>query len=130
MQQDPLPDAADAHGQLQSKLATLVVPVQDGAASSTLAKSISGQQYTFSANDRGIEMMGIECSPDGGETTLLVRRDGTEQRVACGDHRWIKGRLMYRLFRAPLSKRLPAAVHGLLTIRSPPRSVLQKPRIA
>ena len=81
MQADPLPDAAEAHDKLQRRLATLVVPVQDGAASSSLAKTVSGKQYTFAANDRKIEMMGIECSADGGETTLIVRRDGTEQRV-------------------------------------------------
>jgi hypothetical protein len=97
MQQDPLPEAAGANGKLRSKLATLVVPVQDGAASSTLAQTISGRQYTFAANDRGLEMMGLECRPDSGETTLIVRRDGAEQRVACGDHRWVKGRLTYKM---------------------------------
>ena len=35
---------------LQSRLATLSVPVQDGAASTTLAKSVSGKRYTFPAN--------------------------------------------------------------------------------
>jgi hypothetical protein len=75
--------------------------VQDGAASSTLAKTVLGKQYTFAANDRGMEMMGITSSPDGGETTLILRRDGTEQRVVCGDHRWVKGRLTYRMFTGP-----------------------------
>ena len=73
MQTGPATRRRGCQGKLQSKLATLVVPVQDGAASSALAKTISGKQYTFAANDRGIEMMGIECSPEGGETTLIVR---------------------------------------------------------
>jgi CubicO group peptidase (beta-lactamase class C family) len=93
MRRDPLPDAADANAELQRKLATLVVPVQDGAASSSLAKTVSGNQYVFEANDRKIEMMGIACSEDGGETTLVVRSDGTEQRAVCGRERWVKGRL-------------------------------------
>ncbi len=96
MQTAPLPDAAEAHDKLQGRLATLLVPVQDGAASTALAKTVSGRRYTFPANDRGIELMGIECGADGGDTSLILRRNGNEQRVTCGGREWVKGRLFFR----------------------------------
>ena len=40
--------------------------------------------------------MGIECSADGGDTSLILRRNGNEQRVTCGGREWVKGRMFFR----------------------------------
>ena len=65
----------------------------DGAAAAPLAKTVSGRQYKFAANDNQLEMMGIECGEGSDEATLVMRHDGREQRVVCGHGRWVKGDL-------------------------------------
>jgi CubicO group peptidase (beta-lactamase class C family) len=110
MQPDPLPEAADANGELQRKLASLVVPTPEGTASSPVAKTVSGKQYRFAANDRKLEMMCMECGEDGGATTLIMRGDGTNQQVVCGHGSWVKGRLAVGRFAEQ-----PVAVCGAWT---------------
>ena len=93
MQPASLADAPAAHEKLQAKLATLELAYPEGAATSPLAKTVSGIKYVFPANDRKIETMALECGNDGSDTTLMVRTDAGEQRAVCGSKRWVKGRL-------------------------------------
>ncbi len=109
MQQAPLPEAPEACEELQRKLATLVVPVQSGAATSSLAKTVSGKRYLLAANDPQWETVGIECSDHGADTTLVLTSNGQEQRVVCGHNRWVKGELAWQLQFATLPERVVAA---------------------
>ncbi len=93
MQAEALPEAVDMQEQLRNKLASLVVPLPTGDASSPLANTVSGKRYRLSENDSGIELIGIESESEGDETTLLIRSDGKDRRVACGVDRWILGQL-------------------------------------
>jgi CubicO group peptidase (beta-lactamase class C family) len=93
MQSDPLPEAHDAHEQLQRKLATLIVPVPGGSKTSPLAQSVAVKRYLIETNERKLEMVGLECSADGNETSLLLRSDGDEQRLGCGSGCWVQGHL-------------------------------------
>ena len=49
-------------------------------------------------------MMGITCSEDGRETTLVSRCGGTELQAVCGNQRWVKGRMaMGRFTEQPIA---------------------------
>jgi CubicO group peptidase (beta-lactamase class C family) len=95
----PGPLAADeeARKQLQQKLKGLSLRPQEGSASgreaipATLAK-VSGKTYEFPANDQKLESLRLEGDGKEGTVTLVARRNGVEQRIACGRGAWQKGR--------------------------------------
>ncbi|HTH46682.1 MAG TPA: serine hydrolase, partial [Candidatus Limnocylindria bacterium] len=47
----------------------------------------------FPPNDQKLESLALESGANG--TTLVLRFDGREQRVACGAGAWTKGRVQY-----------------------------------
>jgi hypothetical protein len=55
----------------------------------------SGKRFTFPANDQKIEAAGLEFDSTGKTATLVTRFGGQEQRTACGNGNWTKGRLTY-----------------------------------
>jgi CubicO group peptidase (beta-lactamase class C family) len=92
MQAAPL--AADARGRtkLKSTLAGLTLRPLQGSA---LAPSgASGRRYVFPANDQKLEAIALEVGA-GDAVTLVARFGGIEQRIACGQGGWKKGRLAY-----------------------------------
>jgi CubicO group peptidase (beta-lactamase class C family) len=99
----PLPADDDARNKLQSTLAGLRLPPQDGSASAPAG--ILGKRYTFPANDLKLETITLER--DGNSVTLVARLDGNERRIACGRNDWQKGRAAF----GPLSEQ-PAAASG------------------
>ena len=92
MQADALPDAAGSTAELRQTLLSPVVPAQEGAADSPIAKKISGRQFVFVDNNQNIEMMSVECGSDG-TTTLMIRNDSGDYRATCGQSRWVNGQL-------------------------------------
>jgi len=89
-----------AHTRLQRRLRTLSLPVPEGAASGA---AVLGKTYAFPANDRQLEAITLEGAGDSG-VTLIVRADGTEQRVTCGYGKWQEGRLAWgRLGEQPVA---------------------------
>jgi hypothetical protein len=82
---------ADAAGRakLGQKLASLVLPVTPGAATSALAAKVTGKTYDFPANDDKIESLRVDFGAEG--ATLVTTRDGKEGRVLCGNAAWKRG---------------------------------------
>jgi hypothetical protein len=84
----PAPLAADGSGHetLSRKLASLVLPPQEGRATSALAAKVSGRRYAFPANDERFESIGLEVAR--GQVTLVSRADGRETRIPLAHGRW------------------------------------------
>jgi CubicO group peptidase (beta-lactamase class C family) len=111
MKHDPLPADSEGDQKLQAKLASLTMPVVKGSASLQTPKEISGKKFAFPANNQKVEILGLEFGKEDGSITLIGRfNGGTEQRIACGDSEWKKGRLAIGTF-----PERPAAACGAWT---------------
>jgi CubicO group peptidase (beta-lactamase class C family) len=104
----PLPESAGAADRLAERLSGLVLRTPEGAASNATAERIAGKAFRFPENPRKIES--ITLLPEKGGTTLAVRVDGDEYRVACGHGNWEKGRIPF----GPAGEQ-PAAASGAWT---------------
>ena len=102
----PLPADAAARDRLRSRLAGLSLKPQDG--SGTRPDS-AGKTYAFPANARKLESLSLAA--EGRGETLVLRIDGTEQRIACAPGSWTKGRLTL----GPPLPEQPAAASGAWT---------------
>ena len=92
MQSNTLPPNETVRKELTERLATLSVPSVRGSASSSA--SIPGKKYVFATNDQKLDSISIETSQDGA-TTLVIQSNGREQRLPCGNGKWIKTRASY-----------------------------------
>jgi predicted glycoside hydrolase/deacetylase ChbG (UPF0249 family) len=88
MKAEPLPEDTAAHGKLKAKLASLMLPLPSGQASSSLAAKVSGRWYKFPENDRGIQALALDCS--GQSPALVVRTASGETRTPIGIGSWTK----------------------------------------
>jgi len=88
MGDDALPADPATDGRLEKKMATLSLPVQDGRATSPIAREVSGRVYAFPASSGPIEAIGLDV---GETTTLVVRTGGEEVRLPCGYGEWRRG---------------------------------------
>jgi CubicO group peptidase (beta-lactamase class C family) len=78
---------------LEGKLAGLSLRPQTGAAKSPRATQVTGKRYQFPADDTAmIDVIGLDTDASG-NVTLVLQKQGAEQRVACGQAGWEKGRL-------------------------------------
>jgi CubicO group peptidase (beta-lactamase class C family)/dienelactone hydrolase len=86
--------AADSSAQerLRRRLEGLTLRPQEGSASAPSAARVSGRKYEFPANGQKLEVLTLEEGGQDGAVTLVVRSNGTEQRIACGRGAWRKGR--------------------------------------
>lgn len=87
MQEAPLSPDATTHAKLQQKLKTLGLAPQTGERSAKRAKKLSGQHYTFPANEDHIESASFTW---GKETTHSIRVDGQDYQIPVGYNSWIK----------------------------------------
>jgi beta-lactamase family protein len=87
MKSSPLPAEEAARAKLSESLKSLAMHMPDGTA--TPGKAV-GKTFTFPANDRKLESLKLEESDCC--TTLVIRANGAEQRVECGQGAWKKGR--------------------------------------
>jgi hypothetical protein len=85
MKDDALPGDGPGHGRLKKKMASLELPPMAGPAKSPQAKKISGNLYHLPENDGPVQAVGLEV---GKETTLLLRIDGEDRRLAVGSGEW------------------------------------------
>ena len=65
---------------------------------------IAGKKYVFSANTGKLESLTLESGEKEGIAALVSRSDGVEQRIACGNGAWRKGRAAWsRLTEQPIA---------------------------
>jgi CubicO group peptidase (beta-lactamase class C family) len=88
------PADPEAQKKLADKLAGMKVRLLAGAGSPGPAADQSGKRFTLPANDEKLEAVVLEFGGDSGAATLVLRRDGVENRIACGANAWTKGRLV------------------------------------
>jgi CubicO group peptidase (beta-lactamase class C family) len=111
MKADPLPADGVGGKRLHAKLASLAMPTPKGSASARIPKEGAGKKFVFAPNDQKVEVIGLEFGAKGEGVTLVTKFAGrAEQRVACGDGAWKKGRVGFG--RMLLQ---PAAVSGAWT---------------
>ena len=91
---EPSPLAANpaAESALKAKLTSLKIPTVSGSPSNEIAKQVTGKKFAFASNPLKVESVALQSDPSGGETTMLLRLDGKDQKIACGPGTWVKGR--------------------------------------
>lgn len=95
LQSKPLDADAAADKKLEQTLAGLTLHPQLGSAAPGPAAKWSGKTFTFPANNQKIESVALEFGEAAVPATLAIRCNGVEQRIACGNGTWIKGRITY-----------------------------------
>jgi hypothetical protein len=100
---------------LKDTLVGLTLHPQQGSTSPGFAAQISDRRYLFPANDQKIESVALEFGRSNSPVTLVIRCNGTEQRVNCGYGDWVKGRMTYTsdILRQPAEQ--PVAASGAWT---------------
>jgi CubicO group peptidase (beta-lactamase class C family) len=112
MRAAPLPEDPAAQRALRAKLGALEVRRPAGAATSPLARTVSGRWYDLAGNDRGIRAVALDLSASS--PALLVRTAAGETRTPIGLDRWVESRGgftngMDRLVSVPASPQVAAA---------------------
>ncbi|HEY4233704.1 MAG TPA: serine hydrolase [Lacipirellulaceae bacterium] len=90
MQSSPLPANDAAQKKLASKLASLQLPPQTGAASSPLAAQVSGK--TYQVNDDTGRIGSIKFDFGDGRATMTVGTASGPEQLECGNGVWQKSR--------------------------------------
>jgi len=88
-----LPVDPESDKKLRDALGGLKVRLLEGSGSPGPAAGQSGKRFAFPSNDEKIEVVALEFDDDAGAATLVIRREGVDQRIACGRNQWTKGRL-------------------------------------
>ncbi len=83
-----------AEQQLRETLAKLTLPVQTGETTSPMLSSIDKKRFSIPKNDRELDGISIEKSSDS-NVVLVTQSGGSEHRIVCGDHEWIKGKASF-----------------------------------
>ncbi len=95
-----------AQATLADRLAALTVQPQQG--SGKAGDAALGKRFVFPPNDQNIQEVALES--DGGRVMLVMKCNGVQQRISCGEGDWQRGRLTY----AELADQ-PVAVSGAWT---------------
>ena len=116
MKTSPLPANDEVRSKLELKLKGLSLRPQDGAG--TPAQSV-GKKYIFPFNDHKLEAIRLESRAEKGTgnnqsgQTIVMRVDGIEHRIECGQGEWNKGKTQWGLWNqrgwGPKSEQLIAA---------------------
>jgi hypothetical protein len=89
-----LPEDPAATERLQTKLASLSLPVQSGEATSPMSGEISGQKYRLGKNAQGIVSAGVDLTS---EKPVIALSDGDgDHAIACGFGSWVSGRTAFK----------------------------------
>ena len=92
LQRDALPADDANHAKMKSKLASLSVPMPNGTAASSMAKTVSGRTFILPKNDSHIDSIALE--PGDASDTLIIRAGECESRITCGHGKWERGRTL------------------------------------
>jgi hypothetical protein len=72
------------------------LPTQQASTSLRIPKEVSGKMFSFEPNSQKVEMLGLEFGKEGDPITLVGKfNGGAEQRIACGNGEWKKGRIAF-----------------------------------
>ena len=93
MEPDALPEDAVAWEKLAQRLADLRLAPQAGALASAMAGHVSGQRYTFEANDQQIDALTVVFARDRDRITIRDARG--EYAIDCGHGAWIEGDALF-----------------------------------
>lgn len=85
----PLPEDRNARSALETRLASLALPVVKGAATSGMACTVSGRTWTLETNRLGIERVVFEFADERASMTITDARG--EHAVAAGYGSWLEG---------------------------------------
>jgi hypothetical protein len=100
----------ESHKRMEQTLASLTLKPQQGDSTPAAAVKWSGKTFSFPANNQKLETVALEFGNAGSPVTLVVKCNGIEQRIACGQGAWTKGRMTY----AALAEQ-PVAASGAWT---------------
>jgi CubicO group peptidase (beta-lactamase class C family) len=95
MQDRPLPGDAANLKKLDDTLARLTMHLPSGSAAPGPAAPMYGRKYVFPANDQKLESAALTFGPKGNAATLVIKINGVEQKIDCGDGSWATGRMIF-----------------------------------
>ncbi len=112
MKPAPLAEDESARKALEHALGSLALHPQEGSGTPSAATiaSLMNKKYVFPENDRKLEAITLEGGGPGGETTIVARTGGSDQRIVCDRGAWHKGELALGML-----PRQPAAASGAWT---------------
>src|SRR5688572_26391522 len=85
-----LPADSAAHDRLTAKLTSLTLPPQTGAATSSIASTVSNQRFVFPDNEQGFKS--VELDFTAAQPAIIFTDDRGAHRIACGLGEWVRGR--------------------------------------
>ncbi|MFZ1757407.1 MAG: serine hydrolase [Caldilineaceae bacterium] len=88
-----LPEDATGQTRLQQKLAGLAIAPQAGAASSPIARQVTGRRYAMDENPRGVEAFSFDFAQD--QNVCTIEGPWGEQKIVCGIGEWRKGEAVF-----------------------------------
>ena len=88
MQSSSLPAAGETNQKLAARLQSLVVRLPEASGTPI---DPPAESYAFSENEHKLETISLARDPGDGHATLNVRLDGVEQRIVCGNGKWVDG---------------------------------------
>lgn len=98
LQPKPLDADEAADKKLVKALAELMLHPQKGAAAPGVAAKWAGKTFALSTNDQKLETVALEFGGVNDPVTLVMRCNGVQQRIVCGNGVWTKGRMTYAGF--------------------------------
>ena len=110
MKSEALPADDESNKKLHDKLAGLIIPTPQASTSARIPKEAANKPFDFPTNDQKIESLRLEFDTKGEGVTLIAKINGEEQRIACGNGEWKKGRFAFGRQRLQ-----PAAASGAWT---------------
>jgi len=113
MQDDVLPDDAEARNALARKLSNLMQPPVQGQAKSPILSRISGRTYAVDANDLEIETLALDFSGVG--CMVSIKTAAGEETIPCGYGEWQRGQTTLFNERWMLPAPMPVATSGAWT---------------
>ena len=88
IKESALPADGGTVGKLQQKLKELTLKTPENVSENT---AVLGKKFVFPANELKLESIGLERGGADGQTVLVARIDGAEQRLVCGKGKWQPG---------------------------------------
>lgn len=81
-----------AETKLKDRLATLIIPMPSGSASSQRMDTLVGKRFDFEKNSQELDQVSFEKATNG-NLRLVMTYNGVAQRLECGFGEWKRGKL-------------------------------------
>lgn len=100
---------------LVERLAHLALPLQNGQIRTPVSGGVAGRRYRFEPNPLQLESLVLEPAKPGSDAVIDCRIGGLDQRIVCGEGRWVMGELIVPDSPPGMGDTMPIATSGAWT---------------